>query len=73
LHALLSSGYGSIKSSTITCLVRGKEKAKALEELGVKTVLFTGLDETDVLAKTARDNDGKLKLLFKTRIKHETG
>ena len=48
-----------MKASTITCVVRGKDKAKALEDLGVKTLLFNGLDETDVLAEAASEHDSK--------------
>ncbi|KAJ5613271.1 hypothetical protein N7510_006465 [Penicillium lagena] len=57
LNALLSSEYDALKVSTITCLVRGTEKAKSLEKLGVKTLQFQSLDETEVLAKAASEND----------------
>jgi uncharacterized protein YbjT (DUF2867 family) len=40
-------------------VVRGEDKAKALANLGVNTLLFTGLDETDVLAEAASQHDGK--------------
>ncbi|KAE8444805.1 hypothetical protein EG329_014265 [Mollisiaceae sp. DMI_Dod_QoI] len=57
LAALLSSEHASLKASTITCVVRGEEKAKALAKLGVKTILFNGLDETEVLAEAASQHD----------------
>jgi hypothetical protein len=41
-------------------VVRGKDKAKILVNLGVNTLLFNGLDETDVLAEAASEHDGKL-------------
>jgi hypothetical protein len=39
--------------------VRGEEKAKALAKLGVNTLLFNGLDETEVLAEAASKHDSK--------------
>lgn len=56
----MSSKFASLKASTITCVVRGEDKAKALANLGVNTLLFNGLDDTDVLAKAASEHDGKL-------------
>lgn len=41
-------------------MVRGEDKAKALANLGVNTLLFNGLDETEVLAEAANEHDGKL-------------
>jgi hypothetical protein len=40
--------------------VRGEDKTKALAKLGVNTLLFNGLNETDVLAEAASKHDGKL-------------
>ncbi|KAI1170715.1 NAD dependent epimerase/dehydratase family protein [Nemania sp. FL0916] len=57
LNALMSSEYGALKNATITCVVRGAEKAKALEKLGVKVLQFQSLDETEILAQAASEND----------------
>lgn len=43
----------------VTCLVRGEERAKLLEEqLGVKTVV-ADLDDVDIVEKAAADADSK--------------
>ncbi len=60
----MSSNYSSLKASTITCVVRGEDKAKALANLGINTLLVNGLDDTDVLAKAASEHDGKLTILY---------
>ncbi|KAJ5999777.1 hypothetical protein N7481_000186 [Penicillium waksmanii] len=57
LNALLASNFGALKASRITCLVRGAEKAQSLEKLGVKTISFNSLDETEILSEVAREND----------------
>jgi hypothetical protein len=56
----MSSKHASLKASSITCVVRGEDKAKALANIGVNTLLFNGLDESDVLAEAASEHDGKL-------------
>jgi ribose 5-phosphate isomerase len=64
LHTLLASGCSAVKASSITCVVRSKESAKSLSKLGVNVQLFTGLDETDVLADLASMHDGELILIY---------
>jgi uroporphyrinogen-III synthase len=71
LHTLLASEYNSIKASSITCVVRSKESAEALSKLGVNVQLFTGLDETDVLADLASMHDGK-RILFYQGLWNDT-
>jgi hypothetical protein len=58
LATLLSTEYGSLKKSNISCLVRGEDKARILESQGVKPILFNSLDETDILAEVASKHDG---------------
>lgn len=60
LAALLSSEYGLVKKCTISCLVRGEDKARILASQGVRPILFNSLDETDVLARVASEHDGAL-------------
>jgi nucleoside-diphosphate-sugar epimerase len=55
LSTLLGSGIHS--THAITVLVRGEDKAKALEELGVKTVTFKDLDEVELLRTVAGQHD----------------
>ncbi|KAH6708794.1 hypothetical protein BKA61DRAFT_614899 [Leptodontidium sp. MPI-SDFR-AT-0119] len=57
LAALLSSEYGLVKKCTISCLVRGEDKARILASQGVRPILFNSLDETDVLARVASEHD----------------
>jgi hypothetical protein len=52
-------------------MVRGEDKAKALANLGVNTLLFNGLDETDVLAKAASKHDSKLIISYALWLKSQ--
>ncbi len=60
LSALLSSQHESIKNSSITCLVRGQDKADTLTSAfkgRVNPVLFEDLDDTDRVIEVASQHD----------------
>ena len=66
LSALLSSNHESIKSSSITCLVRGQDKADALIATykgRVTATLFRDLDDTDRVIEVASQHDIVLNTL----------
>ena len=60
LTQLLRSSDQAIKSSQISVLIRGAEKAKAFSDAGVNPILFNSLDESEVLEKVASEHDSKL-------------
>ena len=60
LAQLLKSDHKSIKDSQISVLIRGEEKAKALNDVGVTAIPFSNLDESDLLEKVASEHDGML-------------
>ncbi|EXJ72304.1 uncharacterized protein A1O5_04808 [Cladophialophora psammophila CBS 110553] len=57
LAALLASKSSAVQAATISCMVRGEEKAEALKKLGVTPLLFNSLDETEILAEAASNHD----------------
>lgn len=56
---LLSSEDEAIRKLSISALVRGKDKAKKLEALGVKPVLINDLNDVEVIKKAASEHDSK--------------
>lgn len=46
-----------VTKDSISVVVRGEEKAKTLEKLGVKTVLFNSLDDSELLRRIASKHD----------------
>ena len=60
LTTLLSTQHDVIKAATISVLVRGKDKASVLESKGVRTILFEGFDDSEVIKKAASEHDCKI-------------
>jgi hypothetical protein len=48
-----------VKSLQISALVRSEEQAKRLTELGVTPILFTDLNDVEVIQKAASEHDGE--------------
>jgi uncharacterized protein YbjT (DUF2867 family) len=59
LAALQGTKFDVIKNATISVLVRGEDKARALEAKGVKTILFKGFDDSEVIKQAASQHDGR--------------
>jgi hypothetical protein len=38
-------------------VLRGEEKAKTFDKLGIKTILFNSLDDTELLQRAASEHD----------------
>ncbi|OGE47194.1 hypothetical protein PENARI_c056G09552 [Penicillium arizonense] len=57
LNTLLNSKLTAVQASAITCILRSEEKASELEKRGVNVFFFKDLDETDILAEAAGEND----------------
>jgi hypothetical protein len=57
LNTLLSSENPAIKNLQISALVRGEDKAALLKKLGVAPILFTGLDDGELLTEVASQHD----------------
>lgn len=47
-----------ISNSSISVIVRGEDKAKVFEALGVNTITFNSLDEIELLQRVAQEHDG---------------
>jgi uncharacterized protein YbjT (DUF2867 family) len=60
LSTLLETGVH--KKHFISVLVRGEEKAKALQTQGVTTVLFNDLDDSALLQRIASEHDSMQSL-----------
>jgi hypothetical protein len=59
LAALQGTKFDVIKNATISVLVRGEDKARALEAKDVKTILFKGFDDSEVIKQAASEHDGR--------------
>ena len=57
LTTLLTSEDAGIKSASISALVRKQEQADKLQQNGVQPILFSGLDDTELLTKVASEHD----------------
>lgn len=57
LEILLTSKHAAIDDAERTVLVRGEDKAKAMEAKGVKTVLFESFDDHDTIKQAASEHD----------------
>ncbi|KAM0244801.1 hypothetical protein ACHAP5_005924 [Fusarium lateritium] len=57
LNTILTSSHPSLKNIQITALVRREEQAKALAELSITPVLFSSLDDTELLEQLASEHD----------------
>jgi len=55
LSTILDSAV--IPKSSLTILVRGEDKAKVFQDLGLNTILFTSLDETSLIQNAASEHD----------------
>ncbi|KAL2025683.1 hypothetical protein VTO58DRAFT_103909 [Aureobasidium pullulans] len=54
---ILKSDAASLKNAEIVTLVRKQEQASVLEQLGLSSLLFRGLDDVKFLQSTAKDFD----------------
>jgi hypothetical protein len=63
LTALLNSDKPTVKSLQISALVRSEEQAKRLIEIGVTPILFTDLNDAEVIQKAASKHDGECSFL----------
>ena len=57
LSTLLASEDPNIKKLTFSALVRKKEHCELLGKHGVKAILFSGLDDLEVVRKAASEHD----------------
>ncbi|KAM5350137.1 hypothetical protein ACJ41O_006642 [Fusarium nematophilum] len=57
LSALLASAYPDIKDSQISALVRKQEQAHLLQEKGINSIVFEGLDQIELVRQVASEHD----------------
>ncbi|KAH6956349.1 hypothetical protein DER45DRAFT_630930 [Fusarium avenaceum] len=57
LNTILTSSHPSLKNIQITALVRREEQANTLAELNITPVLFSTLDDTELLEQLASEHD----------------
>jgi uncharacterized protein YbjT (DUF2867 family) len=62
LNTLLNSDKPALKNLQISVLVRSEEQAKRFTELGVTPILFTDLNDVEVIQKAASEHDGEFLL-----------
>ncbi|KAJ6786437.1 hypothetical protein PWT90_09983 [Aphanocladium album] len=57
LTSLLNSSNSQIKGLSISALVRKQEQADLLKAKGVNGIVFSGLDDTEIVRRVASEND----------------
>ncbi|KAH7236401.1 hypothetical protein BKA59DRAFT_426846 [Fusarium tricinctum] len=57
LNTIITSSHPSIKNIQITALVRREEQVKTLADLNITPVLFSSLDDTELLEQLASEHD----------------
>ena len=62
LTTLLNSDKPALRSLQISALVRSEEQAKRFTGIGVTPILFTDLDDVEVIQKAASEHDGEFLL-----------
>lgn len=62
LAALKSSSNDSIRCADFSVLVRTDDQARALRDMGLRTYLFHGFKDIEVITKIASEHDSKFFL-----------